>query len=223
MNTHDFFQNTFSKLFSMIRSEEDKITIVSKNYLGFPTLLHCRMTDVMPSGYAQYDDGIEIIFKKRGGRTPYRATFYGSDDYCATPFAIFSGWQESSWQPPKSWVSFDKSMLYGMVDGMNQKTKICEYSERIFAEERAKLGKIYRVVYIDGTGKWQTEEFANSDDLVNAFQSSETFHSIVVRNELQGAPVLDHFCGPMYDGMTDDGKSCIVRYESQEVFGILSR
>ena len=41
------------------------------------------------------------------------------------------------------------------------------------------------------------------------------------RAELQGAPKIKNFCGPMYDGDDEQGRA-VIRYESQEVYDILS-
>lgn len=221
MNTHETFEHIYMQLSILLQNGPQKITLIQTNDFGFPCLLPATMISVEQKGYAQYNDGLEITLKKKVGRTLYKARFYGSETYCGTTFAIFDGWHNSSYEAPKSWMSFDKSMFYGMVDGMGQDSKICEYSERVFAEQWAKRGKVYSVVQRNKSGNFVTMEFPTVEDLKVAFKTSGSFSSRVTRAELEGTPILEGFCGPMYDGLNDEGKS-VIRYESQEVYNALS-
>lgn len=222
MNTHETFEHIYTQLSGLLQNGPHKITLIQTNGFGFPCLLPVTMFSVEKKGYAQYDDGLEITLKKKGGRTLYKARFYGSETYCGTTFSIFDGWHNSSYEAPKSWMSFDKSMFYGMVDSMGQDSKICEYSERVFAEQRMNRGKVYTVIQAKKNGGgFFSMEFPTVEDLKTAFRSTGNFTSRVTRLELQGAPILDGFCGPMYDGLDSDGNT-VIRYESQEVYNVLS-
>ena len=65
------------------------------------------------------------------------------------------------------------------------------------------------------------EMYETAEHLKKAFETSGEFRSVSCRAELQGAPKLKNFCGPMYDGEDDQGRA-VIRYESQEVYDILS-
>ena len=65
------------------------------------------------------------------------------------------------------------------------------------------------------------ELFESAEELKFAFSCTGEFHSSSCRAELQGAPILKNFCGPMYDGDDEQGRA-VIRYESQEVYDILS-
>ena len=65
------------------------------------------------------------------------------------------------------------------------------------------------------------ETFETVEHLKKAFETAGEFRSVSCRAELQGAPKLKNFCGPMYDG-TDEAGNSVIRYESREVYEILS-
>ena len=166
-----------------------------------------------------YADALTIYFKKRGGRSVYGMRFYGTK-----PVAIFSGWQETTWEQPRSFLCFDKNMFYGLVDGFPKEQKISEESERVHLSEIQQKGKVYKVVSMnpdDPQPRMIVETYETAEHLKKAFETSGEFRSVSCRAELQGAPKLKNFCGPMYDGEDDQGRA-VIRYESQEVYDILS-
>jgi hypothetical protein len=200
-------------------SKNPKMTIVTESEFGGVYFLHinAHSADIKP--YAQYKDALTIYFKKRGGRSVYGMRVYGTK-----PVAIFSGWQETTWEQPRSFLCFDKNMFYGLVDGFPQEQKIAEESERVHLAEIQQKGKVYKVVSMnpdDPQPRMIVETYETAEHLKKAFETSGEFRSVSCRAELQGAPKLKNFCGPMYDGEDDQGRA-VIRYESQEVYDILS-
>lgn len=200
-------------------SKNPKMTIVTESEFGGVYFLHinAHSADIKP--YAQYKDALTIYFKKRGGRSVYGMRVYGTK-----PVAIFSGWQETTWEQPRSFFCFDKNMFYGLVDGFPQEQKIAEESERVHLAEIQQKGKVYKVVSMnpdDPQPRMIVETYETAEHLKKAFETSGEFRSVSCRAELQGAPKLKNFCGPMYDGEDDQGRA-VIRYESREVYEILS-
>lgn len=179
--------------------------------------INAHSADIKP--YAQYKDALTIYFKKRGGRSVYGMRVYGTK-----PVAIFSGWQETTWEQPRSFLCFDKNMFYGLVDGFPKEQKISEESERVHLSEIQQKGKVYKVVSMnpdDPQPRMIVETYETAEHLKKAFETSGEFRSVSCRAELQGAPKLKNFCGPMYDGEDSQGRA-VIRYETQEVYDILS-
>ena len=199
--------------------KDRKMTIVAESEFGSAYFLHVNVSSAEIGPYAQYKDALTICFKKRGGRTLYGMRFYGTK-----PVSVFSGWQETTWKQPRSFQCFDKNMFYGLVDSFPAEQKIAEESERVHLAEIQAKGKVYKVISMnpDDSRPHMIEEcFETKDRLRNAFETSGEFRSVSCRAELQGAPVLKNFCGPMYDGEDGQGRA-VIRYESQEVYDILS-
>ena len=201
------------------KSKNPRLTLAVEGELGCAYFLHINAVSAEVKPYAQYNEALTICFKKRGGRMVYGMRFYGTK-----PIAIFSGWQDTTWQQPRSFLCFDKNMFYGLVDGFPQEQKIAEESERVHLAEIQQKGKVYKVVSMnpdDPQPRMIVETYETAEDLKKAFETSGEFHSTSCRAELQGAPKLKNFCGPMYDGEDDQGRA-VIRYESQEVYDILS-
>ena len=201
------------------KSKNPRLTLAVEGELGCAYFLHinAHSADIKP--YAQYKDALTIYFKKRGGRSVYGMRVYGTK-----PVAIFSGWQETTWEQPRSFLCFDKNMFYGLVDGFPKEQKISEESERVHLSEIQQKGKVYKVVSMnpdDPQPRMLVETYETTEHLKKAFETSGEFRSVSCRAELQGAPKLKNFCGPMYDGEDDQGRA-VIRYESQEVYDILS-
>ena len=200
-------------------SKNPKMTIVAESEFGSAYFLHVNVSSAEIGPYAQYKDALTIYFKKRGGRSVYGMRLYGTK-----PVAIFSGWQETTWEQPRSFLCFDKNMFYGLVDGFPKEQKISEESERVHLSEIQQKGKVYKVVSMnpdDPQPRMIVETYETAEHLKKAFETSGEFRSVSCRAELQGAPKLKNFCGPMYDGEDERGRA-VIRYESQEVYDILS-
>lgn len=211
----------YSRIVNSIREKialgEPRMTLVTESEFGGVYFLHINAAYVEIKPYAQYKEALYITFKKRGGRTLYRMCFYGTK-----PIAIFAGWQNSSYEQPRSFQCFDKNLFYGLVDGFPQSTKLGEESKRIHLAELQAKGKVYKVVHMPEDRQKMIEElFESAEELKFAFSCTGEFHSSSCRAELQGAPILKNFCGPMYDGDDEQGRA-VIRYESQEVYDILS-
>ena len=200
-------------------SKNPKMTIVAESEFGSAYFLHVNVSSAEIGPYAQYKDALTIYFKKRGGRSVYGMRLYGTK-----PVAIFSGWLETTWEQPRSFLCFDKNMFYGLVDGFPKEQKISEESERVHLSEIQQKGKVYKVVSMnsdDPQPRMIVETYETAEHLKKAFETSGEFRSVSCRAELQGAPKLKNFCGPMYDGEDERGRA-VIRYESQEVYDILS-
>lgn len=200
-------------------SKNPKMTIVAESEFGSAYFLHVNVSSAEIGPYAQYKDALTIYFKKRGGRSVYGMRLYGTK-----PVAIFSGWQETTWEQPRSFLCFDKNMFYGLVDSFPKEQKISEESERVHLSEIQQKGKVYKVVSMnsdDPQPRMIVETYETAEHLKKAFETSGEFRSVSCRAELQGAPKLKNFCGPMYDGEDERGRA-VIRYESQEVYDILS-
>lgn len=194
------------------KSKNPRLTIAVEGELGCAYFLHINAVSAEVKPYAQYNEALTICFKKRGGRMVYGMRFYGTK-----PIAIFSGWQETAWKQPRSFFCFDKNLFYSLADSFPQEQKIAEESERVHLPELQNKKKVYKVV----SDLRHAETFESAEDLKKAFETSGEFRSVSCRAELQGAPKLKNFCGPMYDGEDDQGRA-VIRYESQEVYDILS-
>ena len=219
MKQLEIYQKIADAVNAAAGSKNPKMTIVTESEFGGVYFLHinAHSADIKP--YAQYKDALTIYFKKRGGRSVYGMRVYGTK-----PVAIFSGWQETTWEQPRSFLCFDKNMFYGLVDGFPKEQKISEESERVHLSEIQQKGKVYKVVSMnpdDPQPRMLVETYETTEHLKKAFETSGEFRSVSCRAELQGAPKLKNFCGPMYDGEDDQGRA-VIRYESQEVYDILS-
>ncbi len=219
MKQLEIYQKIADAVNAAAGSKNPKMTIVTESEFGGVYFLHinAHSADIKP--YAQYKDALTIYFKKRGGRSVYGMRFYGTK-----PVAIFSGWQETTWEQPRSFLCFDKNMFYGLVDRFPQEQKIAEESERVHLSEIQQKVKVYKVVSMnpdDPQPRMIVETYETAEHLKKAFETSGEFRSVSCRAELQGAPKLKNFCGPMYDGEDDQGRA-VIRYESCEVYEILS-
>lgn len=219
MTQLEIYQKIAEAVNAAASTKDRKMTIVTESEFGGVYFLHINAVSAEVKPYAQYKEALYITFKKRGGRTLYRMCFYGTK-----PIAIFAGWQNSSYEQPRSFQCFDKNLFYGLVDGFPQEQKIAEESERVHLAEIQAKGKIYRVISMnpdDQRPHMIVEEFETVEHLKKAFETTGEFHSVSCRAELQGAPKIKNFCGPMYDGEDEQGRA-VIRYESQEVYDILS-
>ena len=213
------FETIAKTIENQLNSGNPRMTICAQNEFGGVYFLHVTVTGADTKPYAQYKEALTIYFKKRGGRTVYGMRIYGEK-----PIAIFSGWPETTYEQPKSFWCFDKNLFYGLVDGFPQELKLAEESERVHLAEIQQKGKIYKVVSMnpdDPKPRMIVETFETVKDLKKAFETAGEFRSVSCRAELQGAPKLKNFCGPMYDG-TDEAGNSVIRYESREVYEILS-
>lgn len=194
------------------KSKNPRLTLAVEGELGCAYFLHINAVSAEVKPYAQYNEALTICFKKRGGRMVYGMRFYGTK-----PIAIFSGWQETAWKQPGSFFCFDKNLFYSLADSFPQESKIAEQSERVHLPELQNKKKVYKVV----SDLRHAATFESAEDLKKAFETSGEFRSVSCRAELQGAPKLKNFCGPMYDGEDSQGRA-VIRYETQEVYDILS-
>lgn len=216
MTQLEIFQTIAAAVNSAAASKNPRLTLVAESDFG--GVYHLPVTAVKAeiAPYAQYKESLTIYFKKRGGRQVYGIRTYGT-----RPLAVFSGWPETGWEQPRSYCCFDKNLFYSLTDSFPAEQKIAEESERIHLAEIQAKGKIYKVVSMNSDRRMTCETFASDIDLKKSFETSGEFRSPSCRAELQGAPKLKNFCGPMYDGEDEHGNS-VIRYESPAVNEILS-
>ena len=216
MTQFEIYQKIAAAVNSAAASKNPRLTIVAESDFG--GVYHLPVTAVKAeiAPYAQYKEALTIYFKKRGGRQVYGIRTYGT-----RPLAVFSGWPETGWEQPRSYCCFDKNLFYSLTDSFPAEQKIAEESERIHLAEIQAKGKIYKVVSMNSDRRMTCETFASDIDLKKSFEASGEFRSPSCRAELQGAPKLKNFCGPMYDG-TDEAGNSVIRYESPAVNEILS-
>ena len=216
MTQLEIFQTIAAAVNSAAASKNPRLTLVAESDFG--GVYHLPVTAVKAeiAPYAQYKNALTIYFKKRGGRQVYGIRTYGT-----RPLAVFSGWPETGWEQPRSYCCFDKNLFYSLTDSFPAEQKIAEESERIHLAEIQAKSKIYKVVSMNSDRRMTCETFASDIDLKKSFEASGEFRSPSCRAELQGAPKLKNFCGPMYDG-TDEAGNSVIRYESPAVNEILS-
>lgn len=166
--------------------------------------------------YAQYDTALRIYFKNKNGRTVMYKIFHEGNS-----FAVFEGWRTAEFDcNTEFYSSFDRNNFYTAVDAMDGGRKLGEESERLYIAERTAMPKIYEVISRDADG-FHREEFGSADELGAAYEITGKHEQPgITRAELQGAPILKLFCGPMYNG-TRDG-AAVIRYESAAVYDMMS-
>lgn len=76
---------------------------------------------------------------------------------------------------------------------------------------------IYKVVGVRG----KAEIFESVEELTSHYEQDGSTEGSWLKQELQGQPRLKGLLGAMYDGMSN-GKH-VIRYETQEMYDILSR
>lgn len=219
MTQFEIYQKIAAAVNSAAASKNPRLTLVAESDFG--GVYHLPVTAVRAeiAPYAQYKEALTIYFKKRGGRQVYGIRTYGT-----RPLAVFSGWPETGWEQPRSYCCFDKNLFYDLTDSFPAEQKIAEESERVHLPELLAKGKIYKVVSMnpdDPRPRMIVETFETVEHLKKSFETSGEFRSPSCRAELQGAPKLKNFCGPMYDG-TDEAGNSVIRYESPAVNEILS-
>lgn len=210
MTTEKIFQDLNSSINAL---SDGKITVVFFSEFGAVSYLHYKAEHCELSGYAQYKNGIAITGKKYRART--KTIWYL---YEAKTFAIFRGWLTPSKEQPKSWCSFDKSVFYSIVDSLPKSFMLGEWSER--TKDHNTAAPIYKVYAFREDRSSYPEVFQSAEQLVEKYEQTGTLSDNIRRRELQGAPYIKGFCGPMYDGL-DMGRP-VIRYESPEVYDILS-
>lgn len=77
------------------------------------------------------------------------------------------------------------------------------------------MSNIYRLVAKSGVKDLTLEELKKNEEIDGKEDRTN------LKKELQGQPKVRGFLGPMWDG-TLDGKN-VIRYETQEVYDIMSR
>jgi len=200
-----------------------KYTLVGMGEMGFPYQLKFTHLETRLEGYAQYTEGAMVVCKPKGKRHARGYHFYGSKE-CL----VYEGWIEVNTDMYatrtttasgnvilESRSSFDKEYMEVAKNSTTSKPII-----ELGPEERKTTGEVY-ILCGDGHGKRvaSREEFiCMVEALGYTYQSEHSSRS--TREELQGQPIFNNLCGPMYDG-EKDGKA-VIRYETWELYQKLS-
>lgn len=209
-------KNIFTTLNERINSQPGgRITVVFMSEFGTTEYLHYTAESCELAPYAQYENGIVITGKKRRARTLTRWPLHQGKT-----FAIFSGWHVPTKEMPNSWTCFDKSLFYSIVDSIPSACKLGEWSERMKPQNTA--APIYKVCRVASEEHPDSvEQYQTIEELTAVYTQTGTLSDTVRRRELQDQPYIKGLCGPIYDG-TDIGGRPVIRYETQELYDILS-
>ena len=90
----------------------------------------------------------------------------------------------------------------------------------MYAAERQNKPKIYKVVTMSPGDRFEQRVFNSLEELLKVYEQAGTLRDNVRRLELQGQPRLKGLYGPIYDG--EENGAAVIRYESPEVYKILS-
>lgn len=190
-----------------------RYTVFGMSEWGFPYQMHITLLEVQFTSYAQYNEAVKIIFKRKGGRSVYGKTYYGSN----TCF-VFEGWVTVDTEMFKggntSYASFDDRYMEEALASVNQKPVAW-----VESEESATMFT-YKVVVINTlNGMPMTLHFRTKEALASHMEKNGATigqcESRSVRQELRGQPQFSNLCGPMWDGKNEDGYG-VIRYECKE-------
>lgn len=187
-----------------------RVTLFKFSGIGIPASLQFTLESVEISKYAQYDNALKIALKQRGGRTLKRCILHAGDE-----FAFFDGWRTTTEKVPNSFMCFDRSLFYKIVDGVQDGEKIGELSERVYKAVADEMPRVFLIVDENGANYYETRA-----DLEKVYTIKGEFKRGACRAELQNAPIIDGLLGPMYDG--ERNGAAVIRYESQDVYDTLS-
>lgn len=215
MTEKENFALIHANISSALESGPKRMTLVSFNSIGLPVCSHYTVYTCNQRSYAQYENALVLEVIGKGGRY-----FDELPLHEGKAFALFLGWVNSGPVPVENVIfGYDKARLYRSFDSITA-PKLGENSERMYALERQNKPKIYKVVTMGPGDRFEQRVFNSLKELLKVYEQSGTLRDNVRRLELQGQPRLEGLYGPMYDG--EENGAAVIRYESPEVYRILS-
>ena len=215
MTEKENFALIHANISSALESGPKRMTLVSFNSIGLPVCSHYTVYTCNQRSYAQYENALVLEVMGKGSRY-FDEILLNS----GKAFALFSGWVNSGPAPAETHIlGYDKNRLYRCIDSITA-PKLGENSERMYALERQNKPKIYKVVTMGPGDRFEQQVFNSREDLLKVYEQAGTLRDNLRRLELQGQPRLEGLYGPMYDG--EENGAAVIRYESPEVYRILS-
>lgn len=198
-----------------LESGPKRMTLVNFNSIGLPVCTHYTVYTCKQRSYAQYENALVLEVRGKGNGYYDEIPLHEGK-----AFALFLGWVNSAPAPEKNVIfGYDKAWLYRSIDSITA-PKLGENSERVYALERQNKPKIYKVVTMGPGDRFEQRVFNSREDLLKVYEQAGTLCDNLRRLELQGQPYLKALRGPMYDG--EENGAAVIRYESPEVYKILS-
>ena len=215
MTEKENFALIHANISGALESGPQRMTLVNFNSTGLPVCTHYTVYTCKRRSYAQYENALVLEVIGKGSRY-----FDELPLHEGKAFALFLGWVNSGPAPAETYIlGYDKNRLYRCIDSIAA-PKLGENSERIYAAERQNKPKIYKVVTMGPGDRFEQQVFNSRAELLKVYERAATLCDNVRRLELQGQPYLKALRGPMYDG--EENGAAVIRYESPEVYEILS-
>ena len=215
MTEKENFALIHANISSALESGPKRMTLVSFNSIGLPVCSHYTVYTCNRRSYAQYENALVLEVIGKGGRYFDELTLHEGK-----VFALFLGWVNSGPAPAETYIlGYDKNRLYRCIDSITA-PKLGENSERMYVAERQNKPKIYKVVTMGPGDRFEQRFFNSLEELLKVYEQAGTLRDNVRRLELQGQPRLKGLYGPIYDG--EENGAAVIRYESPEVYKILS-
>lgn len=215
MTEKENFALIHANISGALESGPKRMTLVNFNSIGLPVCIHYTVYACNQRSYAQYENALVLEVIGKGGRY-----FDELPLHEGKAFALFLGWVNSGPAPAETYIlGYDKARLYRCIDSITA-PKLGENSERMYALERQNKPKIYKVVTMSPGDRFEQRVFNSLEELLKVYEQAGTLRDNVRRLELQGQPRLKGLYGPIYDG--EENGAAVIRYESPEVYKILS-
>lgn len=215
MTEKENFALIHANISGALESGPKRMTLVNFNSIGLPVCTHYTVCTCKQRSYAQYENALVLEVRGKGNRYYDEIPLHEG-----RAFALFSGWVNSGPAPAETCIlGYDKNRLYRSFDSITA-PKLGENSERIYASERQNKPKIYKVVTMGPGDRFEQRVFNSLEELLKVYEQAGTLRDNLRRLELQGQPRLEGLYGPMYDG--EENGAAVIRYESPEVYKILS-
>ena len=215
MTEKENFALIHANISGALESGPQRMTLVNFNSIGRPVCSHYTVYTCKQRSYAQYENALVLEVIGKGNRY-----FDDLPLHEGKAFALFLGWVNSAPAPAETYIlGYDKNRLYRSFDSITA-PKLGENSERIYASERQNKPKIYKVVTMGPGERFEQRVFNSLEELLKVYEQAGTLRDNLRRLELQGQPRLKGLYGPIYD--SEENGAAVIRYESPEVYKILS-
>lgn len=199
----------------------EKYTMFGFGEFGFASSTQTVIEKMYINEYAQYDNALYIIHRPKRKRTSYRKIILPYQE-----LTIFNGWvdinTDAAWKTEhkdgmtirsSNYTSFDKRNISDSVDKLGIKPLIVIHNQDYYVNVD-ELECIYKIVTNNGAQEFTLPE------LKERYEVTGIINNKVNRIELQGQPILKGLLSPMFDGYKNE--KAVIRYETQEVYNVLS-